>query len=309
MKKIFNILLVSLFIMGISSCDPQEDDLIKLGNVVPASDIKVSITADNNDPNLFHFALSNPHCVGLFSCPEAGIINKSGVEFSQKVIWAGDYDLKVQVMNKAGISEEATIPFNVLNTDPEICNNQIFRSLTGGCDDENGKIWVFDQYNNFATEVANATGKKIIGHIGLGPSGSYGQDWWGAEPEAKSEWSMYSFKLNFILIGAKLNIQNEGKGYGRLANVASAGFTGIVGEGEDASFDYSGGSYTFSIDESGTYPKLTLSGNAFMGYYVSGQSYEIIYLTDKAMALRVNSPTEGQDWVFVYCLEELNVPK
>ncbi|KAA6329830.1 hypothetical protein EZS27_021393, partial [termite gut metagenome] len=44
------------------------------------------------------------------------------------------------------------------------------------------------------------------------------------------------------------------------------------------------------------------------GYYCGTQTYEIFYQTDKVMALRVNNTAEGQDWVFVYCLEELNIP-
>lgn len=43
-----------------------------------------------------------------------------------------------------------------------------------------------------------------------------------------------------------------------------------------------------------------------MGYYCGSQEYEIIYQTDKVMALRVNNTLENSDWIFVYCLKELN---
>jgi len=85
------------------------------------------------------------------------------------------------------------------------------------------------------------------------------------------------------------------------------GFTVHAVEGDDAYFTYSGGEYTFSIDEAGEFPVLTISGNGYMGYYAGSQDYEVIYLTDRVMALRVNNTIEGQDWVFVYCLEALNV--
>ena len=52
---------------------------------------------------------------------------------------------------------------------------------------------------------------------------------------------------------------------------------------------------------------MTLSDNSFMGYYAGSQVYDIVYQTDEVMCLRVNNTVEGQDWVFVYCLEELNV--
>ena len=119
---------------------------------------------------------------------------------------------------------------------------------------------------------------------------------------------MYDFKFTFIQDGARLIIETAGEGYGRKASAASIGGFNVTSiDGDDAIFPYEGGSYTFSIDESGQYPVLTLSGNAFMGYYCGTQDYEIIYQTDKVMALRVDNQVEGQDWVFVYCLEELNI--
>jgi hypothetical protein len=85
------------------------------------------------------------------------------------------------------------------------------------------------------------------------------------------------------------------------------GFNVHATSGDDAMFTYSGGEYTFSLEESGEYPVLTLSGNAYMGYYAGTQEYEIIYQTEEVMALRANNTVESQDWVFVYTLEELNV--
>jgi len=157
--------------------------------------------------------------------------------------------------------------------------------------------------------VAAATGFNISGHMGLGPQGSRGQEWWGAAANDKHAWQMYSTKFTFIQNGVQLKIQKEGnEGYGRNASAASVGgFTVHAVEGDDAYFTYSGGEYTFSIDEAGEFPVLTISGNGYMGYYAGSQDYEVIYLTDRVMALRVNNTIEGQDWVFVYCLEALNV--
>lgn len=145
--------------------------------------------------------------------------------------------------------------------------------------------------------------------MGLGPQGSRGQSWWGAAANDKIAWEMYSSKFTFIQNGVQLKIvKNGNEGYGRKASAASVGgFTVHATSGDDAMFTYSGGDYTFSIDESGEYPIITLGGNAYMGYYCGSQQYEVIYQTDKVMALRVNNTVESQDWVFVYCLEELNV--
>ena len=116
---------------------------------------------------------------------------------------------------------------------------------------------------------------------------------------------MYDMKFTFIQSGLQLKIETEGKGYGRWA-IANAK-PGAVQEGEDCSFDYAGGSYNFALDDSGVFPQLTLTGDAFLGYYCGTQTYDLIYQTDEVMALRVLNATENQDWVFIYCREDLNV--
>src|SRR5690554_3942437 len=120
---------------------------------------------------------------------------------------------------------------------------------------------------------------------------------------------MYSSKFTFIQNGVQLIIEKDGdEGYGRAASAESVGGFDVHGtDGEDAMFTYSGGNYTFSIDESGQFPLLTLTGNAYLGYYAGSQEYEILYQTEEVMALSVANTVEGQRWVFVYCLEELNV--
>ena len=120
---------------------------------------------------------------------------------------------------------------------------------------------------------------------------------------------MYDFKFTFIQEGVQFIIENDGLGYGRKASSESVGGYNVVEiDGDDAIFTFDGGSFNFSIDESGTYPQLTLSDNSFMGYYAGSQVYDIVYQTEEVMALRVNNTVESQDWVFVYILEELNIP-
>jgi hypothetical protein len=182
-----------------------------------------------------------------------------------------------------------------------------YRNLTGGVDATKGKVWVFDQYNLYAGKVAQASGKAVTGHMGLGPLNEYGQAWWGAGPNDKSAWKLYDFKFTFTQNGLRLNIANEGLGYGRNALIGAAGFTAIAVEGDDATFNYPGGDYTFSLDESGEYPKLTLSGNAIFGYYTGTQEYEIICLTEEVLAVCSHNGVEGQDWVLVFIKEDLNV--
>ena len=168
------------------------------------------------------------------------------------------------------------------------------------------KTWVIDGYNKHKDEAKTESGKNIQGFMGLGPLNSYGQEWWGAGPGdksfEKSGWTLYDWKITFTA-GKALKIETKGEGYGRKA-FNGEGFNSTSIDGDDMTFDYSGGDYTYTLDKSATpYPKLTLSGNAFLGYYCGTQEYEIVALTKTVMAVAVHNTKEGQDWVLVFTPE------
>ena len=165
------------------------------------------------------------------------------------------------------------------------------------------KTWVIDGYNTVIPEVKAGSPYSINGFMGLGPLNEYGQGWWAAGPGDKSfenvGWTLYDWTLTFTA-DMKLIITTKGEGYGR-KKFDGEGFNSTKIDGDDMSFPYDGGEYTFTLDKSATpNPKLTLSGNAFTGYYCGSQEYEILYLSQTAMALLVHNTAESQDWVFVY---------
>lgn len=301
-----------LLLLLVAGCNPQELDDFSLDGISTISDEQVSFTqsiSPDND-NVITFVNTTP-VEGTHTIAWDLGNGTSGKTNTITGIYpfAGDYTVKLTIYTPGGSAATRSLVVSIAEDDYSLVDTPVYRQLTGGAENTEGKTWVFDQYNNFVKEVAAATGFNITGHMGLGPQGSRGQEWWGAAANDKSSWDMYSSRFTFIQNGVRLLIEKEGdEGYGRNASSASVGGFTVHGvEGDDAYFTYSGGAYTFSIDESAEYPILTLSGNAYMGYYVGSQVYEIIYQTDQVMALRVNNTTEAQDWVFVYCLEELNV--
>ncbi len=303
-----------LLLLAIASCSPQEFDDYALGDVAVLTDSEVSFTqsVSPTSDNMLTFTNTTP-------LPENSVYTirwdmGNGASGNKPVAvglypFAGDYMVTLSIYFPDGSVAKKSAVVKFTENDYSLVDTPAYRNLTGGANDADGKTWVFDQYNNFAAEVKAATGFNVTGHMGLGPQGSRSQDWWGAAPNDKHMWEMYSTKFTFIQNGVQLKIvKNGNEGYGRKASAASVGgFTVHATSGDDAMFTYSGGDYTFSIDESGEYPIITLGGNAYMGYYCGSQQYEVIYQTDKVMALRVNNTVEGQDWVFVYCLEALNV--
>lgn len=300
-----------LLFLTFAACSPQEmDDYALEGMTTITSDqISFSQTSSAESDNVITFTNTTP-LSGLHTLVWDLGNGSSGKNNAVTAAYpfAGDYTVTLTIYTPDGTAASKSVVVNIADDDYSLVDTPVYRNLTGGPDDSDGKTWVFDQYNNYSGEVATATGFNIKGHLGLGPQGSRGQEWWGAGPNEKSTWTMYAMKFTFIQNGVQLLIETQGEGYGRKASSASVGGFNVTSvDGDDATFPFDGGAYNFSIDEGGEYPSITLTDNAFMGYYCGSQTYEIIYQTDKVMALRVENTVESQDWVFIYCLEELNV--
>jgi len=301
-----------LLLFTMAACSPQEMDNYSLDGMTTVTSDQISFTQTPSaeSDNVITFTNTTP-VSGVYTLVWDLGNGSSGKNnaITGSYPFAGEYTVVLTIYTPDGSSASKSVVVNIAEDDYALVDTPVYRNLTGGADDADGKTWVFDQYNNFAAEVKAATGFNINGHMGLGPQGSRGQDWWGAAANDKQSWEMYSSKFTFIQNGVQLLIEKQGdEGYGRKASAESVGgYTVHALSGDDAFFTYSGGNYNFSIDEAGEYPTITLSGNAFMGYYCGSQVYEVLYLTEEVMALRVNNTVESQDWVFVYCLEELNV--
>lgn len=312
MKNTIKIYIWALFsIFLITACSPQTDEDYSLGamNAISADQISFTQAPSAASANVITFT-NTTDIKGIYALNwdlGNGTTGKGNTIVGTYPMM-GDYTVSLTFYTADGSAVTKSQIIKIAKNDFGLINTPAYVNLTGGIDNATGKTWVFDRYNNFAKEVATATNLNIKGHIGLGPQNSYGQEWWGAGSNEKNTWTMYDFRFTFIQNGVQLKIQNKGEGYGRKSSSESVGgFTVSKIDGDDATFAYNGGNYTFGLVEGGKYPKLTLSGKGFMGYYCGSQDYDIIYQTDKVMALRVNNTVEGQDWVFVYCLAELNV--
>ena len=174
---------------------------------------------------------------------------------------------------------------------------------------EGEKTWVVDGYNKATAEVQAALPGEpnIKGFMGLGPVGG-NQEWWGADAGDKSAettlaanghaWTLYDCKWTFTA-GKELIIETKGEGYGRKASAGVGGFSVTAEEGDDMLFTYNGGTYTYTR----TSDELTISDNGYLTYYCGVQTYEILYLSETAMCVRVVSNPEGHNWVFILCPE------
>lgn len=301
-----------LMALMMAACSPQEFDNYSLDAPDSVAGVEVSflVAATPKSTNELEFVNTSETSFPVTAIWDLGNGAKGkGEKIIGQYPEKGDYTVVLTLYAADGSSVSKSRVITLKQDDFSLIDTPEYRMLTGGADNAAGKTWVLDQYNNFIEEVATALGADIRGHMGLGPANAYNQSWWGAGPNEKNSWKLYDFKFTFLQQGARLKLETAGEGYGRKACIGAAGFTATSVNGDDALFDYSGGNYTFSIKMGGAHPVLELSDNAFMGYYCGTQSYEIIYQTDEVMCLRVLNATESQDWLFVYCLESLNIDK
>ena len=273
MKNNIKTIVIALVVgLGFATCDPQEESHKSLGNVVNPSDIKVEVTVpDSGKPNNFLIKVTTPNCVGIIRCAELGL-NQVASEINQYIPWAGNYNLEVSVYNKAGISDAVTVPISVGSTDPAICDNELYRLLTGGCSSPNGKTW----------RIKGETG----GHVGCGEEGSSYNNWWNPGPWELNS-ALYDDDLTFFLNAAqRCVLDNKGASFMNESTASLFPDGDSSGSFVTTNFTPSSNS-SWGISNSGGSDWLTLTG-AFPGYAVntaaiSSGRYKIVSITETDM--------------------------
>ena len=93
---------------------------------------------------------------------------------------AGDYQVRMKIMNSCGLSEDyAQKTFHIDNT-----------------------VMDFKKYNTFIagdSEKAWHIDNSADGHLGCGPSGTTGTEWWSAGPDEKKAFGVYDNTMTFAL--------------------------------------------------------------------------------------------------------------
>lgn len=196
MKNIYNYLLLLFLIVGLNACSPYEEDASSQGDIIKKEDIKVSIQEDSEKSNLFHFKIENQG-IGVFKCAELGIDVRAN-QFSQQILWGGNYDMTVQVYNKAGLSDTIIVPFVVKSNDPSLCENTLLTSLTGGCNTPNGKIWKLRTGADACIQLTSTENGDV---------------WWEINQSNLLVAAAYDDELTFKMDGASVILDNHGNSY------------------------------------------------------------------------------------------------
>ena len=235
--------------------------------------------------------------------PQAGtypvwVINGNTYSTLQEVGYqnpeAGTYTIEMKLGNRNGFSQSSiskTFTFN----ETKIDYSADFRKI---CDKE----W----------RIA----RKEVAHMGCGPAGTTGTEWWAAQPDDKKDFGVYDDRITFTATtrkggGFNYNSGDDGKTYVN---------TGTTKWGsEPADFDAEIGnqesSWSFEVydweDADGNVTKQTyiqLAANTAFPYISSDAQYEnpkfrIESLTGKKMVLVYETPDRSIAWHFILTSE------
>ena len=235
--------------------------------------------------------------------PQAGtypvwVINGNTYSTLQEVGYqnpeAGTYTIEMKLGNRNGFSQSSiskTFTFN----ETKIDYSADFRKI---CDKE----W----------RIA----RKEVAHMGCGPAGTTGTEWWAAQPDDKKDFGVYDDRITFTATtrkggGFNYNAGDDGKTYVN---------TGTTKWGsEPADFDAEIGnqesSWSFEVydweDADGNVTKQTyiqLAANTAFPYISSDAQYEnpkfrIESLTGKKMVLVYETPDRSIAWHFILTSE------
>ena len=306
MKKIVNsILLIAAAGVLLLSCQPMDLDKHGLGPAPDESQLAFSASPSATTPNII--VLENTSSVAGVALWDLGNgTTVKGDKVSATYPFKGDYTVTMSLYTTGGSATISKV-VTIATDDYGLLDTPGFNALTGGAAATEGKTWVFARYtnNHFGVDDVNiAPNADANGN----PGGGF---WWACPPNGKDGCSLYENEYTFIQVGTKLIWENQGNIY---TNENGMNHLGKGGTPNAAVGDFDvpyvpADNLTFSLDEDNM--TLTLSGDAFIGFYTGVSQYHIISLTEHQMVLWCGSAAEpGNAWYFILVpKDELKEPE
>jgi len=307
MNKIKQLSRMLLLLFFVAACSPQELDDYALDSIATLTDDQVSFTqtvSPTSDNMITFTSTTQLPANGVYTIRWDLGNGSSGNKSSVTGIYpfAGDYTVTLSIYFPDGSVAKKSAVVTIAKDDYSLVDTPVYRNLTGGSDNAEGKTWVFDQYHP--------------GHFGVGPVDPANGDnmspsWWSAPANAKDGSSLYTQEFTFIQNGTKLVWKNNGKIYTNSAGVEALGNPSgtIENPGGVGDFDVPyvpESAYTFSLDEASM--TLTLNNGAFFGHYTGASVFTIVSLTEDELYVYCDSKVEvGNRWWYRLIPKEKNV--
>jgi PKD repeat protein len=244
-KTIFSMFGI-LALMGLlTGCEPQMDSKPDVGAAPTESQVDFTISPQSGSD--FKFAVENTSpVVGI---PSFDLGNGTKSTDSKAVGYyplPGVYTVALTLATKGGTATK-TKQITQTKTDYTIFTDPKFIFLSGGTNAASGKSWVLDSLAQ--------------GHLGVGPAGSAGLEWWSSNPLVKQGVKvMYDDIINFKINGFAATLTNHGKSYVKDFRKGDAAYSNQVMNDVDYVVDFTPAPGKWFIETVGGKDYLSLSG-------------------------------------------------
>ena len=294
MKNLFKYSIGVLFAgLTMTACSPDSFEGADINGIptVNGVDFQMTVDQETNQMIATYTPVAGTYPIWILNGTQYSTLQEVGYQNPE----AGDYSVELKLGNRNGFSQGSiskTFTFNETKVD----YSADFRRLCN-------KEWRF----------AN----KEVGHLGCGPAGTAGTEWWSAQPDDKKDFGMYDDRITFTADTRKGGTFNYSAGADGLTYVN----TGTTKWGhEDADWDATIGDQTstwnFEVydwqDADGNVTKQTyiqLASNTAFPYISSDAQYEdpkfrIESMTASKLVLVYETPDRSIAWRFIFTSAE-----
>jgi PKD repeat protein len=273
-------LILSILSIGLAlvACQKYEPSL---GPAPSAADAQFTMAPSSANVNVIELSANNQaiQCVWDFG----NGTKAQGPNVTATYPYAGTYTIKLTVFAKGG-SRSSTQQVVIANDDFTLLNNPFYTLLTGGVNGPGFKIWVVDS--------------AASGHMGVGPDPESPlgptPEWWAAGANEKPGCGLYDDQYVFHLNGFKFDMITNGDVY--LHNSLAASFPGSFQNLADFTAPFDNQLNESWLLTEGAETTITISGNAFLGFYTGPRVYRILSATDSTLHLQYGHHSGGLKW-------------
>ena len=282
MKRIYSYLAsLLILLLAFTACSPEDVMHPSEAGLPLAADIDVDITVDQTI-NQVTFTMNNKGCmpVWIFDGKTYSTVNGISKIYGK----AGTYTVDVKVANANGISDGVvTKSFTIDNSIVDFTS--YIKKMAG----DTTKAWMI--------------AKKESGHLGCGPSGTDGTEWYSASPNEKAAFGLYD---DVVTLGAdKSYVYNPGAGGTVFVNSGCTVFSEFnTNDGSDFMATVAEQTTNYDFDIVGDDVFVTLPSKTLFPYIANDDiyntpRYKIVSLTATKMELIADNGTIAWHYILV----------
>ena len=174
MKNLFKYSIGALFAgLAMTDCSPEDFSGADPNGVptVSGTDFQMTVDQESNQMIATYTPAPGTYPIWIMNGTQYSTLQEVGYQNPE----AGDYTIELKLGNRNGFSQgtvSKTFTFNETKVD----YSADFRRITG-------KEW----------RIAN----KEVAHMGCGPAGTAGTEWWSAQPNDKKDFGVYDDRITF----------------------------------------------------------------------------------------------------------------